>query len=166
MTRNVPNKVILKVLCSEVIAWRVHQDLRLYNVDKTFPKGEVLRCFAINNRSDRVYRNTWCNAGRQRTRRCTKDTFWNPYRIWRETTERGLLYRPGEPRSQFFWWRHGWGDTPYPHLTSWYVTSRGLIWTIFKGRLPWGDSQSDPELKRESRRSKEKKPWRWVDLCS
>ena len=98
----VPNKVILKVLYIEVTACRVHQDSRLYNVDKTSPKGEVLRSCAINNRSDKVYRNTWCNAGRQRTRLCTKDTFWNPFRIWRETSERGLLYGPVEPRSQFF----------------------------------------------------------------
>ena len=95
-------------------ACTVHPDCSFCNVDKTsqrkvFPKYDV-----FYNRSDRVYRNTWCNAGRQRTRHCTKDTSWNAYCIWRETNERSLLYGLGEPRSQFFWWRHGWGIPPYP----------------------------------------------------
>ena len=92
----------LKVLYIEVTVWRVHQDSLLYNLDKTSPKGEVQRSCALDNHGDRVYRNTWCNVGRQRTRRCTKDTSWNPFRIWRETSQRGLLYGLGEPRSQFF----------------------------------------------------------------
>ena len=127
-------------------------------MDKTFPKGEVLRCFAISNRSDRVYRNTWCNAGRQRTPRCTKDTFWNPFRIWREASVSAVCYidRWNLVPSFFDDVMDG-GIPPIPHMTSWYVTSRGLIWTIFKWTLALGDSQSDPELKKKSKRSEEVK---------
>ena len=92
-----------KVLSLEVTPWRVLPGSLLYNWDKTSPKGEGLRYDAIDNRSDRVYRNTWCNDGRQRTSSRTKDTFGNPYRIWRwETSQRVLLYGLGDPRSQFF----------------------------------------------------------------
>ena len=105
-----------KVLSLEVTPWRVLPGSLLYNLDKTSPKGVRRRYDAINNRRDRVYRNTWCNVGTQRTSSRTRDTCWDPCRVWRwETSQRVLLYGLGDPRSQFFfWWRHGWGDTPHP----------------------------------------------------
>ena len=127
-----------KVLSLEVTPWRVLPGSLLYNWDKTSPKGEGLRYDAIDNRSDRVYRNTWCNDGRQRTSSRTKDTFGNPYRIWRWKRVSAFYYMDWENLGPSSFLMTSWmGDTPIPPLTSYYVTSRVLKWSVFKWRLPW-----------------------------
>ena len=131
-----------RVLSLEVTPWRVHRDSLLYNLDRVSPKGEWQRYGAINNRGDRVYRNTWCNVGTRRTSSRTRDTCWDPCRIWRwETSERVLFIWIGRPSVPvLFYDVMDGGYPPIPPLTSYDVTSRVLIRTIFKWRWPWGDS--------------------------
>ena len=138
----IPNKVIIYI---EVTPWRVHRDSLLHNWDKTSSKGEVLRSRAINNRGDRVYRNTWCNVGMQRTCRCTKDTFGTPFRIWRWKRVSVVYYIDWENLGPSSFLMTSWmgGIPPIPPLTSYDVTSRGLIWSVFKWRLLWGESHQD-----------------------
>ena len=124
-------------------------------------------CGVLCNPSDKVYRNTWCNVGTQRTRRCTKDTFWNPCHIWREKRVSPVYYMDWErTRFQSFLVTSWVGDTPMPlwrHMTSrhvgqleWYITvaCRQVI------RIKtWVDLEvvAVEELW---------KTWRWVDLLS
>ena len=84
--------------------------------------------------------------------------------IWWETKWAWFIYMDWEnlgPSS--FWWRHGRGDTPYPPMTSYYVTSRALIRTVFKWRSPWGDSHQDLSWSKgveEGERSQVKEDWK------
>ena len=150
-----------KVLSLEVTPWRVHRDSLLCNLDRASPKGEGLRYGAINNRGDRVYRNTWCNVGTQRTSSRTKDTCWDPCRIWRwETSERDLFIWTGRPSVPvLFWWRHGWGIPPIPLWR--HSTSRHVCWfeLYLSDAGPGGDSHQDLSWPEADLTWSEKEEW-------
>ena len=117
-----------KVLSLEVTPWRVHRDSLLCNLDRASPKGEGLRYDAINNLGGRVYRNTWCNAGTQRTSSRTKDTFGNPYRIWRWKRMSALCCMDWENLDPSSFLMTSWmGDTPLSPLWR-HTTSRHVCW--------------------------------------
>ena len=119
-----------KVPSLEVTPWRVLPGSLLYNWDKTSPKGEGLRYDAINNRSDRVYRNTWCNAGTQRTSSRTKDTFGNPYRIWRWKRVSAFYYMDWETLGPSSFLMTSWMGG-YPPSPLWrHTTSRHVSWFV------------------------------------
>ena len=83
-------------------------------MDKRSATRVLSTCGTLCNHSDRVYRNIWCGLCKGASFPHTKDTCWNPYRIWRETSEPGLLYGLGKTWSQFFFMTSWVGDTPYP----------------------------------------------------
>ena len=125
-------------------ACKVHPDWSFCNADKTSQRKVFPKYNALCNPSDRVYRNTWCDLCKWTSSSHTRYIDWNPYRIWRETSERGLLYGPGEPRSQFFWWRHGWG---YPLSLIWrHDTSRHVCRFSLYLTLALGWFASKPEV--------------------